>query len=64
MKSWGTGPTPTFSPNLGSSAPVDQDSISRWVKGPKFGNNADRKTLMDALLGFTGSSFKAELKTW
>jgi hypothetical protein len=45
--------------------PIDNTSFGiGWVIVPKFGNNVDRKKVMDFIQAQTGSVLKPEFRTW
>jgi hypothetical protein len=44
--------------------PIDSPNISGWNIVSKFGNNANRKKVMDFIKTRTGSESKPEFKTW
>jgi hypothetical protein len=58
-------PTIQFGKQFGStSLPIDENSFDGWLIVPKFGNNVDRKRVIDFIQEQTGSALKPELKTW
>ena len=43
---------------------IDSNDFEDWNIVPKFGNNIDRKRVMDFFQSQTGSVLKPEFKTW